>query len=483
MFCPGPAVRRMLFDIVTILIYLYGMNAELNKTSEHCPGYQEVIETLYRDSPSFQNVGKQGYHPGLDTMVRFADFLDNPQECFDSVHVAGTNGKGSVAHFLASALSAAGLRTGLYTSPHLLDFRERIKIIEDSGKNRQGPVFRMIPEESVMDFLARTGTFRKDNSPSFFEITTAMAMDWFAAEDVDVAVLECGLGGRLDSTNIVSPRLSIITSIGFDHKDILGDTLEKIAFEKGGIIKNKVPVVTGALPGEAFEVLSGMASERESTFIYSPDYEPESRLAEGISLLSVGELDLKSEVQAVNIRTVSAVVDELLPLYFSEVKDIPAIMDAVRHTAVRTGLRGRWEILSQKPMVICDIGHNENALRPVMSQLKELRDRMRPPHFYMVYGMASDKDILSVAHLLPQDAEYVFTNAAGKRAMPASALKDVLLGAWGEEAADSDDRYMVTSSVREAVRYVMKISGPEDLIYIGGSSYVVSEALDCPEIT
>ncbi len=458
------------------------MNMESNNTSEHCPGYREVIEALYRDAPSFQNVGKQGYHPGLDMMARFADFLDNPQECFDTVHVAGTNGKGSVAHFLASILSAAGFRTGLYTSPHLLDFRERIKIVDDSGKTCSGPVFKMIPEEYVMDFLAGTEAFRMDNGPSFFEITTAMAMDWFAAEDVDVAVLECGLGGRLDSTNIVCPELSIITSIGFDHKDILGDTLEKIAFEKGGIIKHSVPAVAGALPDEAFEVLSDMASERESPFIYSPFHKPQSRLAERISRLPVGELDLKSEVQAVNLKTVSAAVDVLFPRYFSEVEDVATIMDALRHTARRTGLRGRWETLSLNPVVICDIGHNENALRPVMSQLKDLRDRIKPPHFYMVYGMASDKDILSVAHLLPQDAEYIFTNAAGKRAMPAAALKEVLLGAWGEEAAGSDDRYMVIPSVREAVRYVMERSGPDDLIYIGGSSYVVSEALDCPEI-
>jgi len=437
--------------------------------------YSSTIGELLKKTPSFQNAGKAGYHPGLQTMIEFDMLLGHPHTAFKTIHIAGTNGKGSVAHFMAAVLAAAGFRTGLYTSPHLVDFRERIKIVEpcdNSGKISN----RMIPEDDVLSFLSTAGSFISEKSPSFFEITTAMAFDWFRKQKVDIAVIECGLGGRLDSTNIIRPVLSIITTIGYDHKDILGDTIVKIASEKAGIIKRNVPTVIGKMPDEARDVMLRTASEVGTSAVYCPDYAGayKSCLGKAAGTLQISEMDLQCSVQHLNLQTVSTAIDTLIEgkVLKDDAGIISYVLDGLRHTASCTGLRGRWEIMCDRPAVICDIGHNENALAPVMLQLKKLCDERHPDRIYMIYGMAGDKDIGSVIHLLPQNAIYVFTNAKGSRAMPAIALKNMVTEGWGSVRDD-----FVTDSVEEAVSKVFGMAGVNDVIYVGGSSYVVAEAI------
>ena len=402
---------------------------------------------LYNIAPSFQRVGVSGYHPGLESMTDFARFLGDPHKLLRTIHIAGTNGKGSVAHMLASALAFRypGSRVGLYTSPHLVDFRERIRVVS-SGKGPDGHHYREIGQEDVVDFMSRCRRFIEERKPSFFEITTAMAFDFFARERVDIAVIETGLGGRLDSTNIIEPELSIITSIGLDHKDILGDTVEKIAREKAGIIKPGVPVVIGDLPPEAEAVAVETASSCGSRLYRSGELCGED--ADPRSIAS--RADLRSSCQVRNIRTVM--------------------------TALVSGLRGRWERLSQNPEVICDIGHNVQALSETMPQLEaEAAGR----HIIMVYGMAGDKDVEAVRGLLPLEARYIFTQAQGSRAMPAGQLRELVDASRrerGKAEAGAVDSVAV-ESVEEAVDMAMREAGSSDLVFIGGSSYVVAEAM------
>lgn len=441
--------------------------------------YRITIEDLLRKTPSFQTVGKAGYHPGLQTMVDFDDMLGRPHKSFKTIHIAGTNGKGSVAHFMAAVLASMGYRTGLYTSPHLVDFRERIKIVEPvtSGAEQDGGVsYVMIPEEDVVSFLSEANSFITCREPSFFEITTAMAFDWFRKSEVDIAVIECGLGGRLDSTNVIVPELSIITTIDFDHKDILGDTIEKIAFEKAGIIKKGVPVILGRMPDEARDVIVNVAGECGSDWYYSPDYAGRFSSIPGraIGQVDVSEMDLQCSVQNLNLQTVAKAVDVLAEkgVVGYEAGSVPRILDALCHTGVSTGLRGRWETLCDRPRIICDIGHNENALTPVMAQLKKTCDELNPSTLYLIFGMAGDKDISSIVHLLPRNARYIFTNARGSRAMPASDLQRLVTSKWRGGRCD-----IITESVDEAVEKFFEIAEPDDMLYVGGSSYVVAEAI------
>lgn len=428
---------------------------------------------LYGMAPSFQKVGASAYHPGLDNMSDFAAFLGNPQNTFDTVHIAGTNGKGSVAHMLASALAAAypGKKIGLYTSPHLADFRERIKIVS-TDQDHDGRCHEMIGKAQVVDFLRRTEMYIEKRSPSFFEITTAMAFDFFSRTDVWIAVIETGLGGRLDSTNIIVPKLSIITSVGFDHKDILGDTIEKIAWEKAGIVKPEVPVVAGRLPEEAMRVVSSRAAELVCSLHLCGELCGECASAED----AAAEADLRSDCQVWNIKTVFTA---LSVLGAGPVMEGSAMYRAVTHAARMSGLRGRWEKLSTNPDVICDIGHNVEALSVSMKQLvKEAGGR----RIIMVIGMAADKDIRSVSRLFPLSGEYIFTQAKGSRAMPAGELQRIVDTAR-EEASGS--RCPVPSEVvpdvREAVRRALRKASQDDMVFIGGSSYVVAEAIGCFE--
>lgn len=432
--------------------------------------YRECVRILYSIAPSFQRVGVSGYHPGLESMTDFACFLGNPHKSLRTIHIAGTNGKGSVAHMLASALAFRypGSRVGLYTSPHLVDFRERIRIV-CSEKGPDGRHYSEIGQEDVVDFMARCRNFIEERRPSFFEITTTMAFDFFARERVDTAVIETGLGGRLDSTNIILPELSIITSIGLDHKDILGDTIEQIAREKAGIIKSGVPVVIGALPPEAEAVALETASALGSRLYRSGelcagDVDPQE---------IASAADLRSTCQVRNIRTV---MTALHVLGAGDVASSPAVLYGLKHAAAVSGLRGRWEKLSAEPEVICDIGHNVQALSETMRQLQaEAAGR----HIIMVYGMAGDKDVEAVRGLLPSDARYIFTQAQGSRAMPAGQLRELVDSSRRErgkaDAGITDS--VAVGSVAEAVDMAMREAGPSNLVFIGGSSYVVAEAI------
>jgi len=432
--------------------------------------YRECVRILYSIAPSFQRVGVSGYHPGLESMTDFACFLGNPHKSLRTIHIAGTNGKGSVAHMLASALAFRypGSRVGLYTSPHLVDFRERIRIV-CSEKGPDGRHYSEIGQEDVVDFMAHCRNFIEERRPSFFEITTAMAFDFFARERVDTAVIETGLGGRLDSTNIILPELSIITSIGLDHKDILGDTIEQIAREKAGIIKSGVPVVIGTLPPEAEAVALETASALGSRLYRSGelcagDVDPQE---------IASAADLRSTCQVRNIRTV---MTTLHVLGAGDAASSPAVLYGLKHAAAVSGLRGRWEKLSAEPEVICDIGHNVQALSETMRQLQaEAAGR----HIIMVYGMAGDKDVEAVRGLLPSDARYIFTQAQGSRAMPAGQLRELVDSSRRErgkaDAGITDS--VAVGSVAEAVDMAMREAGPSNLVFIGGSSYVVAEAI------
>ena len=371
----------------------------------------------------------------------FARFLGDPHKSLRTIHIAGTNGKGSVAHMLASALAFRypGSRVGLYTSPHLVDFRERIRVVS-SGKGPDGRHYREIGQKDVVDFMSRCMSFIEERRPSFFEITTAMAFDYFARERVDIAVIETGLGGRLDSTNIIVPELSIITSIGLDHKDILGDTIEKIAREKAGIIKPGVPVVIGELPPEAETVAAETASSCGSRLYRSGELCGEDADPQSIA----SQADLRSSCQVRNIRTV---MTSLHVLGAWDAASTEAVLYALEHAAAVSGLRLEAEAAGR--------------------------------HIIMVYGMAGDKDVEAVRGLLPLEARYIFTQAQGSRAMPAGQLRELVDSSRRERgkadagAADS----VAVESVDEAVDMAMREAGTSDLVFIGGSSYVVAEAM------
>ena len=446
--------------------------------------YDDMIMRLFNRFPSFQKVGAGAYKPGIANM-EFADqLMGHPHRNYRIVHVAGTNGKGSVSNMLASCLAASGLKVGLYTSPHIVDFRERMRVIEDDA-------FYLISKEDVWSFVQQWKDTFDHLDLSFFEITTLMALDWFAARKVDIVVLETGLGGRLDSTNIVSPVLSIITNIGLDHCDMLGGTLPEIAFEKAGIIKPKVPVVVGESHPETDAVF-----ERKVLYTNLPEPDFMGNRNAIMSLLTFADkvepslwachedvlqrMDLQGEYQRKNLRTVMAALDVLSCCG-------PYMHDALVRTAVRTGFRGRWEKLSDDPYVICDIGHNEHGLKYNFAQLEKMRKDGKCTHIIMVYGSVADKDVDAVLHLMPADAAYVFTQAHGKRALPAEEARDRYLSYCAETGRPTGDVHCcgtVIEAVRHACRLaaLIKESDPDalPLIYIGGSTYVVSEAVTFP---
>ncbi|MBQ2918931.1 MAG: bifunctional folylpolyglutamate synthase/dihydrofolate synthase [Bacteroidales bacterium] len=446
--------------------------------------YDDMIMRLFNRFPSFQKVGAGAYKPGIANM-EFADqLMGHPHRNYRIVHVAGTNGKGSVSNMLASCLAASGLKVGLYTSPHIVDFRERMRVIEDDA-------FYLISKEDVWSFVQQWKDTFDHLDLSFFEITTLMALDWFAARKVDIVVLETGLGGRLDSTNLVSPILSIITNIGLDHCDMLGGTLPEIAFEKAGIIKPKVPVVVGESHPETDAVF-----ERKVLYTNLPEPDFMGNRNAIMSLLTFADkvepslwachedvlhrMDLQGEYQRKNLRTVMAALDVLSCCG-------PSMHDALVRTAVRTGFRGRWEKLSDDPYVICDIGHNEHGLKYNFAQLEKMRKDGKCTHIIMVYGSVADKDVDAVLHLMPADAAYVFTQAHGKRALPAEEARDRYLSYCAETGRPTGDVHCcgtVIEAVRHACRLaaLIKESDPDalPLIYIGGSTYVVSEAVTFP---
>ena len=465
--------------------------------------YEQMIQELFCRFPSFQKVGAGAYKPGIANM-EFADqLMGHPHRSYKIIHVAGTNGKGSVSNMLASVLAGAGLRVGLYTSPHILDFRERMRICQDGS-------YSLVSEEYVWDFISQWKDTFDHLDMSFFEITTLMALNWFADRQADVVVLETGLGGRLDSTNIVNPVLSVITNIGLDHCDMLGETLSEIAFEKAGIIKPKVPVVIGESHPETDAVF-----ERKVLYTNLPEPEYMGNRPMIMSLLTFADkvepslwdqheeilsaMDLKGEYQRKNLRTVLAALDVLKgveSVFAGKVHAVPqnsGVSSALSRekctrslisTAQRTGFGGRWQQISDSPVTIVDIGHNEHGLKYNFAQLQRMKDEGRCTHIIIVYGSVADKDVDSVIHLMPEDATYIFTQAHGKRALAASVIKEKFMAFCSSEGRRAGDVH-VAADVTEAVALARQLAlqiveadpSADPLIYIGGSTYVVSEAV------
>lgn len=428
--------------------------------------YAQTLDYLYASQPAFHLVGAAAYKPGFANTNLLMQHLGNPHRRFRTVHVAGTNGKGSTSHLIAAALQAEGYRVGLYTSPHLVDFRERIRI---SGE--------MISEQYVVDFVAQNHDFLEQIHPSFFETTMALAFAYFAEQQVDVAVIEVGLGGRLDSTNIITPLLSVITNIGMDHTEFLGDTLPKIAAEKAGIIKPGVPCVIGETDPQTQPVFVDKAREcgilgdgLETTdcrlfFADQCGYLRRRRLRE------VPECQLHGTYQEKNMQTAYVALQALntySPLHISA----QAIADGFAHVCTMTGLRGRWEVLSHNPLIVCDTGHNSHGIRYVSEQLRSLQRRYTMLH--IVFGMVSDKDVDVVLRLMPTNATYYFTQAATHRAIPA----DRMLALWLQLHPDvSPACCHAYPSVEAAVTAARSAASASHMIFIGGSNYVVGEAL------
>lgn len=421
--------------------------------------YEQTLDYLYSRLPVFHQIGSSAYKPGLENTIRILTALHQPQNSFRSIHVAGTNGKGSVSHFLSSILQSAGFKTGLYTSPHLVDFGERIRV---NGET--------IDKQFVVDFVENHKSLIEKVQPSFFEITMAMAFDYFAKSEVDVAVIEVGLGGRLDSTNIIQPELSIITNISFDHEEFLGHTLPEIAAEKAGIIKPHTPVVIGEALSETKPVFIQKALEMNAPIFFSEDsrqvfferYE-ENRMwvktSDGKSYL----VGLTGNYQLKNIATVLTAVDQLRKTNF-EITEIN-LKEGLEKVIEKTGLQGRWQIISSSPKIIADTGHNPGGIAFVSQQLKTQQFRT----LRMVFGMVNDKDIDTVLTLLPKNGVYYFTQAKIKRAFPSEDLlqKGQLAGLNGK----------AFSTIEEAIKAALNEADKEDLIFIGGSNYVVGEAL------
>ena len=464
-----------------------------NYTEEN---YSEMIQELFCRFPSFQKIGAGAYKPGIANM-EFADQLMGHPHCnYKIIHVAGTNGKGSVSNMLASILATCGNKVGLYTSPHILDFRERMRVLTCGADECSNQCGQLIPKQDVWDFVQHWKDTFDHLDMSFFEITTMMALDWFAKQEVDWVVLETGLGGRLDSTNIVDPALTVITNIGLDHCDMLGDTLPEIAFEKAGIIKAKVPVVVGESHPEIDPVF-----ERKVLYTNLPEpYFMGNRTAI-MSLLTFADkiqpsmwkdseevlaaMDLRGEYQRKNLRTVLAAVDVLAEKGLLTGLSVQLVSDAVIHTAERTGFRGRWEKISDNPYVICDIGHNEHGLKHNFAQLERMKEERECSDLIIVYGSVADKDVDAVLHLMPEKACYIFTQAHGKRALPAENVRERYFSHCNTIGRSTEDVF-VTADVVEAVSMACRIAGEiiqkssdaKPLIYIGGSTYVVSEAVE-----
>ena len=434
--------------------------------------YEEILSALFVRFPSVSKEGfsNAAYKPGLDHMRAFDERLGCPSAALRTVHVAGTNGKGSVASMLASALAARGLRVGLYTSPHLADFRERMKIIDDN-------IYRMIPKEAVLDFVERWSAVFDELELSFFEITTGMAFDWFVREQVDCAVIEVGLGGRLDSTNILTPELAIVTSIGLDHCAQLGSTRAAIAREKAGIFKPGVPALVGERDPETAPVFEAVAAEAPCPLFFADEWEQRPQQAGGSTLpgafpergnssgarkgtasgLPERKLDLRGAYQAKNLRTVLAALDLL---------GVEPDFNAIAHTAARTGLRGRWETLREEPLTICDIGHNPPALRENFAQLRAMMETGRFDRLLIVYGVMADKALDDILPLMPRAATYFFATPNTPRALPAEAI-----------AARFSREARVCDSVADAIQKAEENATEKSLIYIGGSTFVVCEAI------
>jgi len=425
--------------------------------------YEETIEYLYRLAPMFQQAGSSAYKEGMENSFLIDSHLNHPHKKYKTIHVGGTNGKGSTSHLLASILQEAGYKTGLYTSPHLLDFRERIKV---NGK--------VIDKEFTVDFITNNRTFFESIQPSFFELTTGMAFAYFAEQQVDVAVIEVGLGGRLDCTNVITPVLSIITNISFDHTQLLGNTLTAIAGEKAGIIKPGVPVVIGEADGEVEEFFKGFKGfngfealkvfAQEQKLILSANLLPSGYWQFETSDYHVLIDELGGWAQEKNAATVLCAINLLKKDVFSIPSE--AVYRGFRYVIENTGLMGRWQIVGQHPKIVLDTGHNIAGIEYIVRQLQsEKYDSL-----HIVFGMVKDKDINSILKLLPQEALYYFTQANIPRALDAHQL--------AEYAAIFNLKGNIYSTVNEAFSAAKQNATEKDFIFVGGSTFVVAEALN-----
>ena len=406
--------------------------------------YKETIEYLFNSTPVFEHVGASAYKPGLQTTEILDAHYGHPHKNFKTIHIAGTNGKGSVSHSLASILQEAGYKVGLYTSPHLIDFRERIRV---NGI----PVSEEYVIRFVEDFKHLNSKRIHPLSPSFFELTTALAFKYFAEEKVDIAVIEVGLGGRLDCTNIITPILSVITNISFDHTQFLGNTLAQIASEKAGIIKHQVPVVIGETTKETRHVFENKAKEMDAPIFFAEEIDR--------SECDQYEFELKGSYQKKNLRTILCAIKRL-PFIHPE-----HIQKGLTNICKNTGLMGRWQTLSTNPLIICDTGHNVGGWKYLAPQISSVPcDRL-----HLVFGMVDDKDIRNVLSMLPKNAVYYFTQANNHRAIPAQQV-----GVLAKEYGLSGNTY---PTVAQAYEEAKSSASENDFIFIGGSSYIVADLL------
>lgn len=404
--------------------------------------YQETLDWLYAQLPMYHRVGGGAYKKDLSNTILLASHLGNPETGFKSIHVAGTNGKGSVSHMLASVMQEAGYKVGLYTSPHLKDFRERIKV---NG--------RMISKRTVTGFIKQHKSFFENHSLSFFEMTVGLAFDHFSNENVDVAIIEVGMGGRLDSTNIILPKLSVITNIGMDHTAFLGDTLSAIAKEKSGIIKQNVPVVIGESTPETKDVFEAIAMEKNAEIAFAE-----------VQQFKNYDTDLKGSYQVKNKQTVLAAIDTLQRGGLFQISD-QHIQKGLLNVIKNTGLLGRWQTLNEQPKVICDTAHNKEGLTYVLNQL--LEEKFQKLH--LVIGFVSDKDVDPVLSLFPIDAIYYYCKPNIPRGMEVSVLT--------EKAITHNLKGKAYKSVQEAYKDALKAAQKDDLIFVGGSTFVVAEII------
>ena len=405
--------------------------------------YQQTLQYMFERLPMFQRQGASAFKKDLGNITKLCNYLNNPQNTFKSIHVGGTNGKGSTSHMLASVLQEAGYKTGLHTSPHLKDFRERIRV---NGK--------MAEENFVVEFVEAHKSFIEANQLSFFELTVGMAFEYFKRQQVDVAIIEVGLGGRLDSTNIITPELSVITNIGLDHTAFLGDTLNAIAGEKAGIIKQNIPVVIGERQEETTAVFDTAAEKNNAPIVYASDYEFPNL-----------ESELKGAYQQKNKATVQQAVAVLNERTAFTVCN-RALVVGIKNVVSNTGLLGRWQIIQESnPKIVCDTGHNKEGLTYVMRQLEEESYK----HLHIVLGVVSDKDLRSILPLFPKEATYYFSKPDVPRGLSEEDLQ--------QKAAAFDLHGKKFKKISEALEAAKNASNTEDLVFVGGSTFVVAEII------
>jgi dihydrofolate synthase/folylpolyglutamate synthase len=424
--------------------------------------YQETIDYLFSRLPMFSRIGAAAFKKDLINIQKLSDFLGDPHKRFKSIHIAGTNGKGSVSHMLAAILQTAGYKTGLYTSPHLKDFRERIRI---NGE--------MVSKEFIIDFTERIKTISEKIEPSFFEITVAMAFEYFAEPEIDIAIIETGLGGRFDSTNIITPELSVITNIGWDHMNILGDSLEKIAFEKAGIIKQNIPVIVGEVLSETEKVFHEVANERKAALSIASDKRQAInwRWKKNELIVEIAQqhktdhqlyhLDLPGIYQTKNLLTVLETCFHLQQRGWNIEEQ--SIRLGLQHTKKLTGLHGRWEVIHLHPLIVLDVAHNEDGIKMLMEQV-EVTDH---DHLHIVLGVVKDKEFEKILTLFPRLADYYFTQADIPRALDALVLK--------EKAKETGLRGEVYRDVNQAIKVALTKATKDDMILVCGSVFLVGE--------